>query len=395
MATTKKILEVEGVSKKFTLQKSTGGVKNSPDFIYALKDVFFSLNRGESIGIIGKNGSGKSTLLKILSGVLKPDAGLVKIYGSFASILDLGFGMVPEFTGRENIFLVGSLSGYSKAQMREIMDEIVDFAELEEFIDQPVKNFSNGMYLRLAFAIKTILRADLLILDEVMAVGDIKFQEKCKLKIKQLHSNGTSIIIVTHSLREVAEYTKRSFILDKGEMVNMGYTMDIINQYETLSGLNQLKVDPSVNYAANPNNALQVMDYNLSSHKIKMSEKISFSISLQVKEEGAYDIMVFVSDFNSILFSDSFSYRSAPPFTISKPFNYTCNCEVPPNFFNKGAFHVGYVISDGKNSLYENMRCLGFEVEMDENISISPWSVNDKVYSLRPELKWELKYTAG
>ena len=386
----RKILEVEGISKKFKLSGSSKNQKDSPAFVYALKNICFDLGEGESLGIIGKNGSGKSTLLKILSGVLKPDSGLVKIYGSFASILDLGFGMVPEFTGRENIFLIGSLSGYTKTKMLGLLDEIIAFAELEEFIDQPVKTYSNGMYLRLAFAVKTIIGADLLILDEVMAVGDIRFQAKCRNKIQELHNNGTSIIIVTHSLKEVADYTKTAFILEKGEMISFGNTMDVINRYETLSGTSALKSDPAINYAADTYNCVRVLDYSLSAHEISMDEKISFEISFEIKIEGNYDVMIYISDFNSVVLSDSFSYRLDPIYTIRKKGIYHCNCHLPPDFFNVGTFYVGYIISNGEVSVYENMRCLSFKVNVFENASVSNWSVFDKRYPLKPKLLWEL-----
>ncbi len=387
----RKILEVERISKKFKLINPSKNNTHTPAFVSALNNISFNLHAGESIGIIGKNGSGKSTLLKILSGVLKPDSGLVKIFGSFASILDLGFGMVPEFTGRENIFLIGGLSGYNKAKMLSLLDEIIAFAEIEGFIDQPVKTYSNGMYLRLAFAVKTIIGADLLILDEVMAVGDIKFQAKCRTKIQELHNNGTSIIIVTHSLKEVADYTKTAFILEKGEMTGFGNTMDVINRYETLSGTRTLKSELSVNYAADPYNCVRVLDYSLSAHEIRMDEKISFEISFEINTEGNYDLMIYISDFNSVVLSDSFSYRVDRIHKIREKGVYHFSCQLPADFFNVGTFYVGYIISNGEVSLYENMRCLSFKVNVFENASISNWSVFDKRYPLKPKLLWELK----
>ena len=387
------ILEVEEVAKRFPLI-SQGFPSNDPgNFVYALNGISFSLLKGENLGIIGKNGSGKSTLLKILSGIIKPDKGVVKIYGSFASILDLGFGMVPELSGRDNIFLIGSMSGYTRSQTSSLIDEIVSFAELEAFIDQPVKTYSNGMYLRLSFAIKTTLDVDLLILDEVMSVGDIRFQEKCKLKIRQLNKNGTSIIMVTHNLREVEEYTRHTIMLDKGEISDYGNTIEVINHYEAMTGLYQTKADPANNDASDPEGQVRVIDFELSNAKIKMDETISCSITFQINRDDNYDLMVFVSDSNATLLSDSFSYRHQPIMSINKSGTYHCICELPSNFFNKGIFFVGYIISDRRTSLYENLRCLCFEVVIDEKAAISPWSIYDKRYSLRPELKWSMQKT--
>ena len=385
-----KILEVEGISKKFNLRKNNNG-GHATDFIYALNNVSFTLSKGESMGIIGKNGSGKSTLLKILSGIIKPDSGQAKIYGSVASILDLGFGMVPEFTGRENIFLIGSLSGYSKSKMKSVIDEIIDFAEIGEFIDQPIKNYSNGMYLRLAFSAKTILRSDLLILDEVMAVGDLKFQEKCKLKIKELCRMGTSIILVSHSLKEIVEYTRKSLIIEKGEIIKSGTTHELINLYESLAGLNELKVNPSVNYATDPESRIRVIDYKLASHRVSIiNESVSASIRFEIKQPGIYDLMIYLSDFNGVILSDSITYRVDPQFSIKQPGIYDCLCEFPLNFFNVGTFYVGYIISDRKTSLFENLRCMRFDVYLNptEKFAPIPWCIYDKSYPLRPNLNW-------
>lgn len=384
-----RLLEVDGISKKFELQNT-----ESKEYIDALQAISFSLGRGETLGIMGQNGSGKSTLLKVLSGILKPDSGQVRIYGSFGSILDLGFGMVPEFSGRENIFLAGSMSRYSRQHMRAKADEIIDFAEIGDFIDQPVRHYSNGMYLRLAFAIKTLLQVDLLILDEIMTVGDIRFQEKCKLKIQQLLRDGTSLIIVSHSLREIAEYTRRALILDHGQVVADGETMAIIDTYEARSGLRRQKEDVSVNFASDPDQRITVLDYSVSSHQAQIDESLSATIRLRVNKPGPYNIMIYVSDFSSVLLSDSFSYRVVPPYSISAEGIYECTCQIPANFFNVGTFYIGFIISDSHQSLYENLRCLSFEIASSYHAWVTPWSIHDKKFSLKPSFDWQLQHLA-
>jgi ABC-type polysaccharide/polyol phosphate transport system ATPase subunit len=390
----KHILEVENLSKKFEL---TTAFENNTDVkkghLYALQNVTFSIKPGDSLGIIGRNGSGKSTLLKLLSGIIKPSSGTIKIWGNCASILDLGFGMVPEFTGRENIFFVGALDGHSNSYMKKLLDEIVDFAEISDFLDQPVKTYSNGMYLRLAFAIKTILQVDLLLLDEVMNVGDIKFQEKCRLKIGELQANGKTIILVTHNLKELTEYTRIGLLLEKGQMVALGNTQEIVESYESLLGLKQEKTSPTINYAKDVDNAIRVIDYNLSKNVIEIiGEKVYVSINFEVLKDGEYDLMMYVSNYNGILFSDSFSYRPEPDYKINKVGLYECMCVLPENFFNIGTYYIGFIICDRKQSLYENMRCLSFEVKVGNfAIHTSPWSKYDKIYPLRPELEWKLE----
>lgn len=381
-----RLLEVEGISKKFQLQNAEGR-----EYIDALSPLSFSLDRGETLGIVGRNGSGKSTLLKILSGILKPDTGQVRIHGTFASILDLGFGMVPEFSGRENIFLAGSMAGYKKQQMRAMADEIIAFAEIGDFIDQPVRHYSNGMYLRLAFAIKTLLQVDLLILDEIMTVGDIRFQEKCRQKIQQLLREGTSLIIVSHSLKEIADYTRRALILDQGRIVSDGETMAVIDTYESLSGLKRQKEDVSVNYASDPDQRITVLDYSISTHQVPIEESVTVTIKIKVNKPGTYNVMIYISDFSSILLSDSFSYRVTPPFSISAEGTYVCTCQIPDNFFNVGTFYVGFIISDLHESLYENMRCLSFEVESSYHAWVTPWSIHNKKFSLKPSFDWGLQ----
>lgn len=380
------IIEVEEIAKRFQLHNAEGR-----EYIDALRPLSFSLGRGETLGIMGRNGSGKSTLLKILSGILKPDSGQVRIYGTFAAILDLGFGMVPEFTGRENIFLAGSMAGYKRQQMRTMTDEIIDFAEIGDFIDQPVRHYSNGMYLRLAFAIKTLLQVDLLILDEIMTVGDIRFQEKCKLKIQQLLRQGTSLIIVSHSLREIAEYTRRALILDQGRIVADGETMSVIDAYEARSGLKRQKEDVSVNFGSDPDQCITVLDYWVSDHHVQIEQPVTASIRFRVNKPGTYNLMIYVSDFSNVLLSDSFSYRVTPEYTVGATGEYVCTCHMPDNFFNVGTFYVGFIISDGHSSLYENMRCLSFEIESSYHAWVTPWSMHDKKFSLKPSFEWSLQ----
>nr|AGO01097.1 Wzt [Haemophilus parainfluenzae] len=197
----------------------------------ALKNINFTVKRGESWGLIGKNGSGKSTLLKLISGIIRPYQGNVTVNGSISPLIELGAGFDPELTARENIFLNGALLGYSKRFIESHFQEIVDFAELNDFIDVPIKNFSSGMSARLGFAIATVQKPDILIVDEVLAVGDFAFQQKCKERMEHLLSNGTTLLFVSHSIEQVKELCSNAIWIDNGEVRAIGDTYSVSQEY--------------------------------------------------------------------------------------------------------------------------------------------------------------------
>ena len=197
----------------------------------ALKNINFTVKRGESWGLIGKNGSGKSTLLKLISGIIRPYQGNVTVNGSISPLIELGAGFDPELTARENIFLNGALLGYSKRFIESHFQEIVDFAELNDFIDVPIKNFSSGMSARLGFAIATVQKPDILIVDEVLAVGDFSFQQKCKERMENLLSNGTTLLFVSHSIEQVKELCSKAIWIDNGEVRAIGETHSVSQEY--------------------------------------------------------------------------------------------------------------------------------------------------------------------
>ena len=188
----------------------------------ALQDISFKIEAGDTFGIIGLNGSGKSTLLKVISGILKPTTGSVKVTGTIAPLIELGAGFDPDLTARENIFLNGSVLGFSREFMREKFDEIVEFSELQDFVDVPIKNFSSGMVARIGFSVATIVKPDILICDEILAVGDYKFQEKCEQRIKDLMSGGTTVILVSHSIPQVERICNHILWLEHGKMKALG-----------------------------------------------------------------------------------------------------------------------------------------------------------------------------
>lgn len=199
---------------------------------FALKDVSFQVKKGESWGLIGKNGSGKSTLLKLICGILQPYTGSVLVKGNISPLIELGAGFDGELTARENIYLNGALLGYSRKETTDYFEKIVDFAELKDFLDTPIKNYSSGMAARLGFAIATVAKPDILIIDEVLAVGDAEFQKKCQKRMEELLSDGTTLLFVSHSIRQVQELCQKAIWLHKGEVVSIGNVNEVATQYE-------------------------------------------------------------------------------------------------------------------------------------------------------------------
>ncbi|OZI69670.1 ABC transporter ATP-binding protein [Bordetella genomosp. 2] len=238
-----RVISVDNVSKRFEmyaqprdrlLQFLSFGRRQYFKEFWALRDVSLHVCKGETVGILGRNGSGKSTLLQIIAGTLSPTTGDVDVKGKLAALLELGSGFNPEFTGRENVYLNGSVLGFSKAQMDARFDEIAAFADIGEHLDQPVKTYSSGMYVRLAFAVQACVQPDILIVDEALSVGDEKFQRKCFDYIEGLRAAGCAILIVTHSTSTVEKFCQRAALLHRGELHALGPAKEVIDQYHAL-----------------------------------------------------------------------------------------------------------------------------------------------------------------
>lgn len=208
--------------------------KKEEETLHALRDVGFEVHKGEFFGIVGRNGSGKSTLLKIIAGIYQPNKGSVHIKGKLVPFIELGVGFNPELTGRENVYLNGALLGFSRKEMEAQYKDIVHFAELERFMDQKLKNYSSGMQVRLAFSLATRAKADILLVDEVLAVGDADFQRKCFAYFKELKANKKTVIFVTHDMNSVREYCDRAMLIDKSRVQAIGNSQDIAQQYAML-----------------------------------------------------------------------------------------------------------------------------------------------------------------
>lgn len=236
------VIKLENVSMSFNM--ATDKIHSLKEYIIkmikreifykefkALQDINLEVKKGDILGIIGFNGSGKSTILKTISGILKPTSGRVKINGSIAPLIELGAGFDPDLSGRENIYLNGAVLGINKKEMHKKVDEIIEFSELTDFIDTPVKNYSSGMYARLGFAIATCVEPEILIVDEILSVGDYRFQEKSKKRIEEMKEKGTTIILVSHSIDDIKNLCNKVLWLEKGRVKEFG-SLEVINRYQ-------------------------------------------------------------------------------------------------------------------------------------------------------------------
>lgn len=253
----KELLSVQHIGMKFCMQservtdfrdlivKKLRNQLESEEF-WALKDINFEVHKGERIGILGLNGAGKSTLLKIIAGVFKPTEGKVVRNGKIVPLLELGAGFDKNYTGRENIYLYGAVLGYSKKYMDSKYEEIVEFSGLRKFIDIPIKNYSSGMKAKLGFSIATIAEPEILILDEVLSVGDAKFRRKSEEKIMQMMTDGTAVLFVSHSIQQVKRICNKAMILEHGRLVAMGEVNEVAEIYEQMTGVNEEAAEDGV-----------------------------------------------------------------------------------------------------------------------------------------------------
>jgi ABC-2 type transport system ATP-binding protein len=238
-------VEITDLSKRFRIyhdkannlkERAIFWNRNKADDFWALRDINLTISRGTTVGLIGRNGSGKSTLLKIISRILYPTDGQVRVNGRVSTLLELGAGFHPDYTGRENIFLNASILGFSRKDIKEQLDNIIAFAELGDFIDNPVRNYSTGMYMRLGFSVAVHVKPDILLVDEVLAVGDLAFQDKCMQRIREMQQRGVTIIFVSHSPKQVEKLCDHAVWLDSGQVRMQGPASGVTNSYAAFMG---------------------------------------------------------------------------------------------------------------------------------------------------------------
>lgn len=267
---------------------------------YALRDINLSIKHGESVGIVGTNGSGKSTLLKLITGVVTPTTGEIKTKGKIAALLELGAGFNPEYTGIENIYLNGTMMGYTEEEMEKRVPGIVDFADIGEFIHQPVKSYSSGMFARLAFAVSINVEPDILIVDEALSVGDTRFQVKCIDKMRELQESGTTILFVTHAIEQIKRFCTRAIWIKNGEVVEDGEASQVVDIYDNFMKYGERKIekvdnDEEFKVPESSDYLAVIQKVTINKNMFKSFEKLEVEITYDVYDEHMEDLQVGVA----------------------------------------------------------------------------------------------------
>jgi lipopolysaccharide transport system ATP-binding protein len=419
----KPIISVENLGKKYIIGKIIHG-RGAPTFrdifnqklgnlfrrgedrkkddtiLWALKGVSFDVKQGEVVGIIGRNGAGKSTLLKVLSRITEPTEGKVTIRGRVASLLEVGTGFSGELTGRENIFLNGSILGMKKAEIKKKFDEIVAFSEIERFIDTPVKRYSSGMYVRLAFAVAAHLDPEILVVDEVLAVGDAQFQKKCLGKMSDVSKEGRTVLFVSHNMATITRLCARSLCLHEGRVIMDDNAPTVVHKYlSTDCGTTAYRKWEDLQRAPG-NDTVRLLEMQVNSGNAERSEIVDIRKSVEikmkyyVKEQDAVvrPFLVFYNEEGVCLFSttdfDSIWYNRPRPRGI-----YTSKLEIPGNFLSECNIIINAGLTTGETEVYKwfiEPGVLSFQV-VDTLEGDSARKNNTTSYPgvVRPILKWE------
>jgi lipopolysaccharide transport system ATP-binding protein len=326
--------------------------KSESSYVWALKDVNFDIEQGTAVGVIGKNGAGKSTLLKLLSKVTAPTNGNIKVKGRIASLLEVGTGFHPELTGKENIFLNGAILGMTKKEIRRKMDEIVEFAGVERYIDTPVKRYSSGMYVRLAFAVAAHLESEILIVDEVLAVGDAEFQKKCLGKMGDVSKkDGRTVLFVSHNMASIKNLCPTSILLKNGTLSSQGHSADIIDKYLSEGNEAERFIEWPIDQRPS-SSEIEVKSIKIFDGRGRLDSLLTTSDDLVIEiqyviREDIRDLRVavnlFTADGIEIISSSDFNVQ--PESRIRKPGHYKTVCRIPGNLLNLGS-HIATIDFD-------------------------------------------------
>ena len=366
--------------------------KGESDYVWSLRDINFEINQGDSVGIIGRNGAGKSTLLKILSQVTQPTTGKIYTKGRIASLLEVGTGFHPEMTGRENIYLNGAILGMRKHEITRKLDEIIAFSGVERYIDTPVKRYSSGMYVRLAFAVAAHLESEILIVDEVLAVGDAEFQKKCLGKMNDVSKGeGRTVLFVSHNMAAVESLCTKAFSLKNGSLIDSGTPSKIITDYLAHNSFAERKINYDSVENALGNESVKILNAAVenASHEdpdavIDVTSNIDIKISLLnlTQEE-----MLTVSFDLKILRGDVV-FGSGNKFNCKKNNVSEVVCRIPNNFLNDDSYQISlYILTASMSMLFTKDEFLTFEIKDKKRESGYLGKINGFV---RPQLEWRV-----
>jgi lipopolysaccharide transport system ATP-binding protein len=379
---------LKGIQNAFSGKQLMGG--QEIEEFWALKDINFEIKQGDAVGIIGRNGAGKSTLLKLLSRITEPTKGRIELNGRVASLLEVGTGFHPELSGRENIFLNGAILGMSRAEIKNKFDEIVDFSGVEKFLDTPVKHYSSGMYVRLAFAVAAHLEPEILVVDEVLAVGDAEFQKKCLGKMDDVTKAGRTVIFVSHDLSAITTLTQKTILLNKGAISYFGDTFTAIDKYVNQTNhLTAVYTNASSNIVPTITAVKLVTSEGQTLHASGKSLSVTIDIHMPAGREGmALAIQIFNQNNSAVVFnwlfdSETAFCRSAGKTTLTLTYKEL-------NLY-KGNYFLKVHLAETNNSREKfcEFDCCNFEVEMI-NQKAPEWGWQNNVCQYMEKASWEI-----
>ena len=342
------------------------GAADLDEEIWALQDVSFEIRAGEVVGVIGRNGAGKTTLLKILSRITEPTCGWAETHGQVGSLLQVGAGFHPELTGKENIYLNGAILGMRKSEIVRKFDDIVSFAEVEQFIHTPIKHYSSGMYVRLAFAVAAHLEPDILLVDEVLAVGDLAFQRKCLGKMSDVASEGRTVIFVSHNMAAVQQLCEHGILLEDGCVVEVGPIDDVINTY--LSSVIEFEAERTFPTRPDAVAHFDTLSFRRAegerTWRFASTETIVFEIEYTVNQRSAHDhifILLYRVD-GVLLFKGSDDDLDPPHEVVREPGRYRCRFQFPGGLLNEGKYRVTIRLGSPRGVYHDEQTDTYFEV---------------------------------
>jgi lipopolysaccharide transport system ATP-binding protein len=364
--------------------------------IWALRDVSLEIKQGELLGIIGRNGAGKTTLLKILSRVTDPTQGRVELYGRVGSLLEVGTGFHPELTGRENIFLNGAIIGMKGAEIKRKFDEIVEFAEIGKFLDTPVKRYSSGMYVRLAFAVAAHLEPEILLVDEVLAVGDAAFQKKCLGKMGEVSSGGRTVLFVSHNMSAISQLCEQVLWLEGGQVVKMGATREIIQDYLNVSALATGTWVNSLTYTTEPEikilSASVINEEGIQTGTIRFDENFSLKACYEIRVPTRTWFLLFrVTDSSGMIVFTSWDIDYVGQDKPTDSGMYDAICYVPAKLLRPGVYSVTLLTCvPGMKPFDHHESVFNFEV------SLVGYTMNTyRLGVITPILKWSIERSSN
>lgn len=366
--------------------------KGESDYVWSLRDINFEINQGDSVGIIGRNGAGKSTLLKILSQVTQPTTGKIYTKGRIASLLEVGTGFHPEMTGRENIYLNGAILGMRKHEITRKLDEIIAFSGVERYIDTPVKRYSSGMYVRLAFAVAAHLESEILIVDEVLAVGDAEFQKKCLGKMNDVSKGeGRTVLFVSHNMAAVESLCTKAFSLKNGSLIDSGIPSKIITEYLAHNSFSERKIKYDCIEDALGNESVRILQAtveNASNNDPDAVIDVSSDIDIKINILNLTEEEVLSVSFDLKTLRGDVVFGSGNKFDCKKNHLSELVCRIPGNFLNDDSYQISlYILTASMRMLFSKDEFLTFEIKDQKRESGYLGKINGFV---RPQLEWRI-----